>query len=129
MSMLASAIPSLSIAQKLAIIPLVPKRHLISTDIPFPFLIENPTLFLSMDPDAMSRAKKFLKNAFCIVGSSPEILTKKVIREKKNAASSKCIIALCIFVPIGGTVFSLISVCIIRDYTLFEKGFPYCLLW
>ena len=31
-------------------------------------------------------ATKFLKKAFCMVGKSPEILTKKVIREKPKAA-------------------------------------------
>ena len=119
LSILASAIPSLSIAQKFAIIPLVPKRHLIRTEIPFPFLMEKLILFFSIDAVAIISAKKFLKKAFCIVGRSPEILTKKVISEKKNAARSRWSMALCIFVPMGGTLFSIFSFCIIRDYTLF----------
>ena len=89
MSILASAMPSLSIAQKFAIIPLVPNRHLIRSDTPFPFLTENPILFLMIAPVATHKAKKFLKKVFCIVGSSPDILTKNVMSEKKSAAISR----------------------------------------
>ncbi len=37
-------------------------------------------------------ATAFLKKAFSMVGTSPEILTKKVIREKPRAANSMQII-------------------------------------
>ncbi len=103
MSIFASAIPSLSIAQKLAIIPLVPNRHLIRSDTPFPFLTEKPILFLSIAPVATNNAKKFLKNVFCIVGRSPDILTKNVMREKKSAAVSRCSIAFLSLLPDTGS--------------------------
>jgi len=49
------------------------------------FILNFSSVLMSMAM-ATTAATAFLKNAFCIVGRSPDSLTKKVISEKKNPA-------------------------------------------
>ena len=59
-----------------------------------PFLTANLSPDLSRRKNDTTAATAFLKNAFSIVGTSPDILTKKVIREKPSAARRMQIIPL-----------------------------------
>ena len=86
MSMFASAIPRWSTAQKLARIPAVPKILLSSSGGKLSLLSGLPIPDRIKMINATAAATIFLKNAFCIVGTSPDSRTKTDISEKKNAA-------------------------------------------
>ena len=66
--------------------PAVPHILLAASPGQLSFLILNFSSVLMSIAIATTAATAFLKNAFCIVGRSPDILTKNVISEKKNPA-------------------------------------------
>ena len=85
-SIFESARSSLSTAQKFAMSPAVPKRHLMRSPGMVGLLILNFSLLPASTITAMKKATRFLKSAFCIVGRSPESFKNKVISEKPSAA-------------------------------------------
>lgn len=85
--MLASASPILLIAVKWQISPAVPQALLINSPKPLPFLILNFSGLRASSTNDTTAATIFLKKAFCMTGTSPDILTHRDIRAKKNPAA------------------------------------------
>ena len=86
LSMLASEMIMLSMAQKLQRMPIVPNRERRSRPLIQSLRMENFSRVPARVTKAITAAIRLRKRDFCMVGTSPDSFTNTLIREKKKAA-------------------------------------------